>query len=220
MATCKFCSRSGWLLAIDGLGLCPDCAPTARFLLNQAVVASKAVDRARTIETQLRSLDMFEQACVALKPYEDRAIPTLTSGPSHLVEQISRWKSAFAAEEVGKLSALAREKMRSGSTPASKLGSYSSAIGKLTKLSLDFPCVTEFDDGRTALVKELGLARFELALQRAQTEIAKGKASKAGDIVIEAAMELRHDDVPDADQADLLHRARQLLSAMGRDAAF
>jgi len=220
MAVCGLCGKSGWLLTVDGRGLCADCSPLVAGWVLQATRASDAIWHLKTIDARLRAVADLEEACRQLATYEDRQISTLTQSPRAILLGLPIMRSAIATKAVLDVAYLARQKSKSGATSSGRTSGYTSAIGQLAKLSVQFSDVVEFAAGAALLQSELDRLRFEIAMQHSEVEIAKGKLKKASEIIIGAAMALKFDQTMDSEQHDLLERARVALRALGQDSPF
>lgn len=219
MATCKMCSRSGWLLMVNGLGLCDGCRARNGGILDSAtrtfLSSYRVAENARTAATALSRFKVAREAALVLIPYSDKGIATLTRKPRGLVEEIDEEIERVAAREVEELITVAKEKSGNASTDAARIRPYAAASEKLSKLSRDHPEIPIFADAADKLRLYLDKLRFDLACRKADVEHVKGKPKKAAEIMVEAMMALRHDNTPDGQQADLIEMARTRIRDLG-----
>lgn len=161
-----------------------------------------------------------QEAAAELEPYAKAGLPTLTTPPGELVEELKKLYVNAVSDEVADIVKTCDEKSKTASTDASKLRAYTSAIDKLKKLARDFPDAPLFTSAADRMVLALDHFRFELACRKAETEAAKGKRTKAAETLIEAMIALKYDNTPDKDQEALFAEARSRITELGGTAPF
>ena len=122
MAECVYCERSGWLLAVDGRGLCNDCARQVGPAIDENISimqsSYKVAASAKTITMKLSRLEDCRLALENLVPFAEAGIPTLATPPDELAEQIGVIYRSAAGEEVEAIIATAQDKSNAASTDA------------------------------------------------------------------------------------------------------
>lgn len=219
MATCKYCSKSGWFLMLDGVGLCDHChgvhmpviLQNCRLYDNSVAQAVKS----KNPSTILSKLVVAAQCCRALEPYANKGIPTIGPDPKATMEMLDSSFDAAVSESVRSIEDGARLKAASAVGDAGRIGAYAAAVERLMKLSVEFPSVSTFSQKARYLQTEQDALRFDLLLKKSVVAEAKGQKKKALDLTIDALMSLEHDTTPNELQTNLVHVAHERIVALG-----
>lgn len=219
MATCKYCAKSGWLLQVDGNGLCDRChaehLPTiiqnCRLYETSVAIATKS----KNPSTTLTRLVVAAQCCQALEPYSNRGITTIGMHPLEAISMLDASFDSAVLEAVSSITTVARLKSASASADAGRLSAYATAIDKLMKLFAEFPAVASFSAAARDLQVEQDALRCDLLLRKSTVAEAKGQTKKAIDFAIDALMSLEHDTTPNDLQSDLVRRVQDRITGLG-----
>lgn len=219
MATCKYCAKSGWLVSVDGFGLCDGChaVHTPEIIHNCRLYHSSVSTavKSKNTSTTLNKLLVAGQCCKALEKYEAKGIETLGMPVQSAMALLENSFNAAVAEAVQLALATARHKAQTAASDTGRLGAYSSAADRLMKLANEFSTVSAFPAGMRTLQLEQDTLRVELLLKKSEVAEAKGQVKKALDHAIDAMMGLRHDATPDDLQVTLSERVTSRIQALG-----
>lgn len=223
MSTCKYCSRSGWLVTVDGLGLCDACHvahyPTIiqKSALYDASIA--IVVKSKNTSTTLTRLLVAAQCCRELEKYQSKGIPTIGMPISDALDLLATSFNEAVAEAVRVILESARQKAITAASDAGRLGAYATAADKLLKLAAEFPDVAAFSDRIHDVQVEQDALRFELLSNKSDVALAKGLPKKALAYAIDAFMALKHDGTADELQRELFSKATSRIEALGGSVA-
>jgi hypothetical protein len=221
LATCVYCSKSGWLLLLDNLGLCDWCHQgVLPLVISQEKVmhsSIKIADSSKNPSVQLTRLSLAIDACSELKAFEERGFPFSGQRPSITLTSLRDWYEKLVPAIALQIIHGARQRAASATTDAARLRPFSVALDQIRKLTIDVPSVSLFRDALLVLGQEQDRLRFELAMRKAELAEMKGKISKAVEYTIDALAGLTYDQSPDATQADMFQLAKDNIRRLGAD---
>lgn len=219
MATCKYCSKSGWLVGVDELGLCNACHTVhhADIMKNCRLYTSSVSSavRSKNPSVTLNKLLVAGMCCQALQKYEEKGIPTLGMSTQSALQLLEASFAAAVHEATKQIVDAARQKAQTAASDAGRLGAYSTAADRLLKLASEFTWIAAFQQCVRDLQVEQDSLRVDLLLKRSDVAEAKGQIKKAIDYAIDALMCLRHDTTPDDLQVDMECRVTSRIKALG-----
>ncbi len=88
-ASVGYCGRSGWLLAVDSVGLCSQCRPAYTLTLSQrsSVIeeSHELVEASTKLDTRLSRCDVIIDQAQGLLDYERHSVSTIEPPPLELI---------------------------------------------------------------------------------------------------------------------------------------
>ena len=221
LAQCKLCERSGWLLQVDGLGLCPSCSMVAGQHINDhtriLLESLKIIDSSRSYSTIFSRIGVAARSCDALAVYAEKGVLSLNRHPGEVRRDIEATFKRCVHQAIELSVDAGREKALNGVTDAAKLAGYTKGIEVLAKLAAEFPAIDDLGPAILAIREERDAVRFQLRERKAEIAAAKGKKKQAVEILIEALLELKHDATPDQRQGGLVERGKRKIAELGGD---
>lgn len=215
MATCSYCKKSGWLVSVHEFNLCGQCSERhggqLSHLTTNCLTALRAAERATKPAVALRNLARAGHCCLELVPFEKAGVVTISPQPTILLELLSDRAKRTIEQAIFNIETTARSRSVAAASDAGKLGAYSSAIGELQKLNLEFSDISSFANAAAALQHEMDATRVKVLLQKSAVAEVKGNTKKAVEWAVEALAALAHDATPDAQQSDLKRLAEDRL---------
>lgn len=174
MAMCKWCSRSGFFLSVDGNGLCKSCAPGISLevasrlrVLNESV---HLAGNSKKLETKLSRCDLVIAHATALERYEVRGIPVCNPPPSSFRRRFEVFRKGILVEQLEADEAAFM----------TKLGVLPSLKARLTEASKFLVRITAFRQQNPDVEELAGLAeRVEVLQQREQLAVYLEEAKRA-----------------------------------------
>jgi hypothetical protein len=92
LAQCKLCERSGWLLQVDGLGLCANCSVVAGQQINDhtriLLESLRIIESSQSYSTIFSRIGVAARSCDALAPYADKGVLSLNRHPKEVRRDI------------------------------------------------------------------------------------------------------------------------------------
>ena len=221
MATCKYCSKSGWLLLLDNIGLCDSCHNTVLpVIISQERAMSSAINIATSTKNpsiRLARIGMAISACKELKRFETGGFPQFGQSPSTTLSALEDWFQKAIPVIIHEVVSTARQKSGSAATDAAQLRPYAVAQDQFIKLAGEVPTVSDFHKASVLMREEQDRLRFELVMRKAELAELKGKPGKAIEYTIDALSGLTYDQTPDHAQSDLFAIATNNLRRLGSD---
>ena len=139
MGHCKYCERKGLFLFTDSNGLCKVCRPlVVPLILEHARIIDSSLDLAqngKTLKTRTSRCDLILAHAREMLDFEARGIPTVSPGPSYLVEKFRRTRDEAICEEVDTIARKALSKAEVASTSRSKANALAAGLVKVRELS-------------------------------------------------------------------------------------
>ena len=219
MAKCKWCDRSGWFLRLNSVGLCNNCSPLVNFdvqqrlrILNDSI---NIVNESKNLDTRLSRLDLLLEHANSLYRYEQRGIPIVEPLPSAILEQFRGRKDQIILETLRTITEEAEKKSATVITASSKVSSLTKALLKIREYK------DKMDNKKSliALEKKVTDMIHKIQLQgyldQAEKAEFKGQNKKALDQYYEALYFLKHDDVDDSLQQDMISHIKDKIIELG-----
>jgi tetratricopeptide (TPR) repeat protein len=221
MAKCRYCGSKGWLNAVDNNGLCrecqqiylPDIVNRCRIVLE----SNKIIEKSKNIDTILSRVDVAIENLEVLKQYHDRGVPTFSAPPQDLIIEFEADQAAAINRFIHEQFVMARAAIESSSTPAGKMGGYKKAIERLNKLLTQTRDVSQIEEAISQMVSERDTLRTNLAVNKAEALVAKGRVKQAIDALIDAKTDLIQDTTPDEEQKRLFTKIDLMLNKLSDD---
>lgn len=219
MGQCRYCGRSGWLLAVDSAGLCSSCRPAYELTLSgRARViqeSQKLVEASAKLETRLSRCDVIIEHAHGLFDYEAHGIPTITPPPSQLIQATIVLKDQLMLDAMRAEVVAARRKADVAPGAKGKI----SALTKALLMVREYKTKTSGPGILNAIERDLEaqLHRIQLDgyLDEAKKAEFKGNKKKALDQYYEALYYLKHDSVTDARQAEQIAWIEAKIAELG-----
>lgn len=216
MAKCKYCGRGGLFFSVDKNGVCRDCAaqiyPVIQSHTRRVQESLDIIQRSKQPRTIASRRDVILESLEYLESeFESKGIPIYEVGIAKLREDIGRAADdlllVLLAEEAKKVDA----KAAVADTPKQKASHFKRFLTKV----IDFETLLS-DPGRLAQLKADVVVKVREQVVRdliikAQKYEFKGNLKKAKEVYMDALFELKHDDVPNELQKDLIHEVEDNL---------
>lgn len=204
---------------LDAFELCRECSrlhsDVIRQSCNAVIQSGKIIKKSKKIDTILSRIELAQENCRTLMEYEERGIETLSLNPGALIEAFDLERTEAVERALLELKFQARQRAKDAATDAAKIGGYARAIEKISALMDVVDDATEMELAIETLRFERDGVRARLLCDKADVWLAKGKKSKAIDVLIEALMSLRQDGTPDARQSDQIADVSKRIEALG-----
>jgi len=219
MATCAYCNRSGWLLSLTTNGLCHSCDPVVAHEVSErarVIRDSESLIKASTkLETITSRADFIIDQLKALTLLEERGIPTLNPRPTELLPSWRTRRDKLICDNLQKAFENTQKKIATAV-------SNKTAITALSKVLL------RVRDYKSKLLGEMSLKALESSIVRlihatqlrgyldiARKAEFKGQKKKALDSYYDALYFLRHDDIEDDIQKDIIGEIEAKVTGLG-----
>jgi hypothetical protein len=209
MATCRYCQRGGFFRAVDKSGLCADCQRPVMIAIKsqwRVFQSSLAIaTTAKSLSTRLSRWELVLDKAEALLEFERRGIPTTDPPPSRLIESARGDMVEAITEGLQEEISEAESKSRVATTATSRLSPMGRVIAEIERIRRRYDDLPGLDEELVEIEAEARRRYREIQVD-ALTEAARkaefmGQKRKAIDGYREALYSLRHDDVPDEEQA-------------------
>ncbi len=137
--TCNYCEKSGWLLSLNGDGLCDNCNRMLSSRIKRTIqIISKTaetIDKAKTLKTKLSQLSLIENTVQKnIIPIEEKGIKALNQTSSEILDQIKNRRDEAILEYLKDLLNKAKIKVEKMETEESKINAYAEVLNKITEL--------------------------------------------------------------------------------------
>ncbi len=222
MAQCKYCGRSGWLLAITANGLCNNCNPIVVMDLVQRVRiindSLKLVRESKKLDTQLSRCDLIIEHASALMKYEQLGIPTLNPLPSALIKEFQPMHDQIIVDALTSEFENARSKAEVAPSVTIKVNLLSKVLLKVReyKPKANNPSILDSLERQISqLIQDTQLAGYLDSAKKAEF---KGQKKKALDQYYEALYFLKHDDIDDSLQQEHISLIESKIAELGGSA--
>jgi len=221
MAKCKYCGRGGLFFAVDKNGVCRDCAAQIYPIIQshtrrirESLDIMQKSKQPRTVASRrdviLESLEYLEAE------FESKEIPIYEVGVAKLRSDISRAADdlliAILAEEAKKMDA----KAAVADTPKQKASHYKRFLTKVIEFESLLSDPSRLEDIKTDIILKVREGIVRDLILKAQKHEFKGNLKKAKESYMDALFELKHDDVPDHLQAELIKEVESHLQRLER----
>ncbi len=204
MAQCKYCSKRGFFLSTDSIGLCSVCAVAFRMEVAQKalliVESGRLVEESKNLPTRISRCNLVIQLASDLIKYEERGIWNLEFSPRSLVRTFSARKDELYLEDATSVAQATVKKAQVSTSAKSATNLLGKAVVKIEGYYGDVVNKAPFHqlcDSLRAEAHKLQLYEF---IQSAKKAEFKGNAKKALDQFQEALFFLMNDDIPDEKQ--------------------
>jgi hypothetical protein len=208
MAECKYCGTKGWLNKVDSNGLCSRCEivylPIITNRSLQVIESGQIISKSKNISTILTRIRFAIQCLEELEVYHLKGIPTISSPPRNIIKELEIERSKVLDEFILEQKTLTRAAAKNASTPASKLGGYKKALGRMENLLIQVPDLQNLKLALEKIRSERDILRAKMSKDKADIWISKGKVEKALEILIDAKNELTQNKTLDIDRQETI----------------
>jgi len=219
MAECLYCKKSGWLLQVDINGFCPGCLANYNYhvmpKIKQFQKLVSVVSKSQNHKIILSNIVSALEICSELSSIENDGFPVMETSVPEWVRMLKERFDECIIEVEQIAIEDARNKAMLAGTDATKIRGYSLSIKRLSDFSREYPSVESLKSAIVRLSSEQTALKFELTYRKAEVEEAKGKTTRAIEILIEAIMGLRHDSTPDDRQSQMFMKASTKIRDLG-----
>lgn len=221
MAKCKYCGRAGLFLRVDERGVCRECAeeiyPVIQSHTRRVQESLDIMQKSRQPQTVASRRDVILESLEYLESeFESKGIPIYEAKITKLRDDVTRAADnlllAILAEEARKVDA----KAAVADTPKQKASHYKRFLTKVIEFEALLSDPSQLHDIKTEVVLKVRENIVRDLILKAQKHEFKGNLKKAKEVYMDALFELKHDDVPDHLQADLLKEVESHLRRLER----
>lgn len=219
MAECKWCSRSGWFLAVDSFGLCGHCSSLIALDVRQRMRivgdSAKIVDESKNLETRLSRLALLLEHANALCKYEQRGIPVLNPPASALIEKCQGKREQIISEGLRAIVEEAERKSAAATTVQSRITPLSKALLKIREYAEKVDDRSSLTSTEKGVMDNIHRIQLDGYLDQARKAEFKGQKKKALDQYYEALYFLKHDDIDDSLQQESIAQIEAKIAELG-----
>lgn len=198
MATCKWCGRSGFLLALTPTGLCNKCDPAIAIEVNSRLrvitESQELVESGKALDTRLSRCDLIVEFANALRKYEEKGIRITDPLPSVIAERYRAKRSQILIEGLKLEARKTLDKVKLTGTVTTKVNQLSKLLLLVRDHKSESPS-KELDELESDIALATSNVKLEGYLGDAHKAEFMGNKKKAVEKYYEALYLLKNDSV-------------------------
>lgn len=208
MAQCKNCGRKGLFLSVNRIGVCSACSPLIRM---QIEIAQKQINesveiirKSKKAETVISRYDFLIQVAERLLELEKKGINPFSMSSSQMIEEFKKGREKIVVAALRDELDSATKKVQVSTSATTKISLMTKVLYKIGEIRPSYPNNEEIIDFEREAKQVLHQIQLDDLLDEAKKAEFKGNKKKALDKFYDTLYFLKHDDIDDSLQSDMI----------------